>query len=72
MPEEQEQGLPLVAGAAEASSERTAAAIDEAANKNDDPEVAEALDDAAVAAQTTVGRVGWLRKKLTRLFGPHD
>ena len=31
-----------------------------------------ALEDAAVAAQTTVGRVGWLRKKLTRLFGPHD
>jgi len=72
MPEEQEQGLPLIAGAAEASSEQTAAAIDEAARKNDDPEVAEALDDAAIAAQTTVGRTGWLHSKLARLFGRHD
>ena len=70
MPEEQEQGLPLIAGAAEASSEQTAAAIDGAARKNDDPEVAEVLDEAA-AAQTTVGRTGWLHSKLTRLFGRH-
>jgi len=61
-------GLPLVAGAAEASSVETAAAIDRAAEKNDDPEVAEVLDEASIAAEQTVGRVGWLRSVVHRLF----
>ena len=61
-------GLPLVAGAAEASSVETAAAIDRAAEKNDDPEVAEVLDEASIAAEQTVGRVGWLRSVVQRLF----
>ena len=39
--------IPLIAGSAEASSVETAAAIDQAVEKNDDPEVAEILDDAA-------------------------
>jgi hypothetical protein len=60
--------LPLVAGAAEASSSETAAAIERAAEKNEDPEVAEALDEAALAAQQTVGRVGWVRRTLDRLL----
>jgi len=60
--------LPLVAGAAETSSVETAAAIDKAAEKNDDPEVAEVLDEASIAAQQTVGRVGWLRSAVQRLF----
>jgi hypothetical protein len=60
--------LPPVARAAEASSEETAAALDRAAEKNEDPEVAEVLDEAAIAAEQTVGRVGWLRSVLNRLF----
>ena len=60
--------LPFVAGSAESSSEETAAAIDRAAEKNKDPEVAEVLDEASIAAEQTVGRVGWLRSVLKRLF----
>jgi hypothetical protein len=60
--------LPLVAGAAETSSVETAAAIGRAAEMNDDPEVAEVLDEAAIAAEATVGRVGWLRSVVERLF----
>ena len=67
LPEETSH-IPLIAGSAEASSVETAAAIDQAAEKNDDPEVAEILDDAALAAQQTVSRVGWLRGTLNRLF----
>lgn len=62
--------LPLVASAAETSSVEAAAAIDRAAEKNDDPEVAEALDEASMAAEQTVGRVGWLRSVMQRLFPP--
>lgn len=61
--------IPLIAGSAEASSVQAAAAIDQAAEKNEDPEVAEMLDDAALAAQQTVSRVGWLRRTVDRLFG---
>lgn len=68
MPEEASH-VPLVAGSAEASSAQAAAAIDQAAEKNEDPEVAEILDDAALAAQQTVSRVGWLRRTVDRLFG---
>jgi hypothetical protein len=65
---EETSHIPLIAGSAEASSVETAAAIDQAVEKNDDPEVAEILDDAALAAQQTVSRVGWLRGTLNRLF----
>ena len=64
--------IPLIAGSAEASSVQTAAAIDQAAEKNDDPEVAEVLDEAALAAQQTVSRVGWLKRTVDRLFGRAD
>ena len=60
----------LAAEASEASSLRAAQHIERAAEKNQDPEVAEELRDAAVAAETTVARVGWLRSLLTRLFRP--
>jgi hypothetical protein len=59
----------VVADAAEAASEETADAIEEAAERNDDPEVADALDDAAVKADKTTSRVGWLRRLLHRRFG---
>ena len=59
---------PMIADAAEASSVETAVAIDRAAAINDDPQVAEALDQAALAADQTVSRVGWLRGFLHRCF----
>jgi hypothetical protein len=60
--------IPLVAGAAEASSVEAAEAIHQAAAENDDPQVAQALDHAAIAAEQTVSRVGWLRSVFDRLF----
>jgi hypothetical protein len=57
------------ANAAHAASIETAEAIEEAAKVNDDPEVAEALDDAAVKADQASTRVGWLRGLLHRRFG---
>jgi hypothetical protein len=65
---EENAHIPLVAGAAEASSVETAQAIHEAAARNEDPQVAETLDRAANAAEQTVGRVGWLRGVIDRLF----
>jgi hypothetical protein len=59
----------LVAEAAEASAKDTARAIEEAAEINADPEVAEKLDTAAQKAQTTTHRVGWLRSFVDRLRG---
>jgi hypothetical protein len=58
----------LVGDAAAASSLETVDAIDKAAAINDDPEVAKILDDAAMSADKTVSRVGWLRGFLHRLF----
>ena len=63
---------PSVADAAAASSAETAAAIDRATAVNDDPEVGAALADAAVVADQTVSRVGWLRGFLHRLFRRPD
>jgi hypothetical protein len=60
--------IPLVAGAAEASSVEAAEAIHEAAAENADPQVAQILDHAAIAADQTVSRVGWLRGVFDRLF----
>ena len=59
----------VAADAAYASAERTIGAIEEAAGKNDDPEVAAILDEAAVNADTTANRVGWLRQMFRRAFG---
>ncbi|HWC70360.1 MAG TPA: hypothetical protein VG993_04275 [Actinomycetota bacterium] len=57
-----------VVEAASAASQRTADAIDRAAETNDDPEVATILEDAAASADATVSRVGWLRAAVRRLF----
>ena len=57
------------ADAAHAASMETAEAIEEAAKVNDDPDVAEVLDDAAVKAELASSRVGWLRGFLHRRFG---
>ena len=62
----------LIAGAAAASSAETADAIDRAADKNEDPEVAAILDDAALNADKTVSRVSWLRRFVDRLFSRPD
>lgn len=59
----------LGAEAAKAAADQTLEAIDQAAKVNRDPEVAEILDEAASKADTTSGRVGWLRSLLRRLFG---
>ena len=57
----------LIGDAAAQASEETAASIDKAAALNEDPQVAEALDQAALAADVTVSRVGWIRQFLHRL-----
>jgi hypothetical protein len=62
------QPEPLVAEAAHASSEETVKALEEAADLNRDPSVAEALDEATLAAGVTVGRLAWLRARLRRLW----
>jgi hypothetical protein len=56
----------VVAQAAEAAAEATANAIDDAAELNDDPAVAEALDRASAEAQRATHRVSWLRRFLDR------
>lgn len=57
------------ADAAHAATVETAEAIEEAAKVNDDPIVAEALDDAAVKADQASSRAGWLRRLLHRRHG---
>ena len=58
----------LIGDAAAASSVETAAAIDAAADINDDPQVAQVLDHAAIAADETVSRVSWIQRFLHRVF----
>ena len=57
------------ADAALAATEQTVDAIERAAERNDDPSVAEALDDAASHADAAATRVGWLRGVIRRVFG---
>jgi hypothetical protein len=61
-----------VAEAATAAAEETAQAIEVAAEENRDPVVGRALDDAALKADKTVSRVGWLRALLQRLVPSGD
>ncbi|HEX5950236.1 MAG TPA: hypothetical protein VFZ96_04490 [Actinomycetota bacterium] len=56
------------ADAAMAATEETADAIERAAERTDDPTVAEALDEAATHADTAMSRVGWLRGVIRRVF----
>ena len=58
----------LAIEASESSLREATTHIERAAEKNDDPVVAQELRDAAVAADTTTARVGWLRAMLARLF----
>jgi hypothetical protein len=58
----------LAIKASESSLREATTHIERAAEKNDDPVVAQELRDAAVAADTTTARVGWLRAMLARLF----
>lgn len=57
------------ADAALAATEKTADAIERAAERTDDPAVAETLDEAATHAETAVSRVGWVRSVIRRVFG---
>ena len=57
----------LATEASVTSSEETVAKIELASEMNDDPAVAQVLEDAAVAADTTATRVGWLRSLMKRL-----
>lgn len=63
----EEQPEHTVAEAASAAAEQTVDAIEVAAQENRDPVVAKALDDAALKADKTVSRVGWLRALIQRL-----
>ncbi len=62
----------LAVEASESSLREAVAHIERAAEKNDDPAVADELRNAAVAADTTTARVGWLRAMLARLFRPQS
>lgn len=62
-------GVAVGADAAMAATEKTADAIERAAERTDDPIVAEALDEAATHADTAMSRVGWLRGVIRRVFG---
>ena len=68
MPTENHEIELLGAAAAHAAAEAAVAAIDEAAEINEDPAVAEALTDAAASADQASARVGWLRRLLHRRF----
>ena len=62
-----------VADAAVTAADETVEAIDAAAQENRDPVVGKALDVAAMKADKTVSRVGWLRALVHRLvpMGSH-
>jgi hypothetical protein len=57
------------ADAALAATEETADPIERAAEQNNDPIVAEALNEAATHAETAASRIGWLRGVIRRVFG---
>jgi hypothetical protein len=57
-----------VVDAAAVAADETVEAIDAAAQENRDPVVARALDDAALKADKTASRVGWLRALVHRLI----
>ena len=62
----------LGADSAHAATVETSEAIEEAANVNGDPVVAEALDEAALKADQAQTRTGWLRGLLHRRFGTRE
>jgi len=71
---EQDERITIAAEASLAASVETADAIAEAVELNEDPQVAEALDHATLAADTSVVRVSWLARswaKLRSSLRPH-
>ncbi len=58
----------LAVEASESSLRKATAHIERAAEKNEDPAVAKELHHAALEADSTTARVGWLRATLARLF----
>ena len=58
----------MAAEASESSASDTLEHVQRAAAKNGDAEVAGELREAVISADTTVARVGWLRRILTRMF----
>src|SRR5918994_3004912 len=56
----------MASEASVSSSEETVAKIEIASEMNEDPAVAEVIQDAAVAADTTAARIGWLRSLVSR------
>jgi hypothetical protein len=67
--EKDEIHAPLVADGAVSASAQTLDAIERAEEVNEDPAVAEILEDASIAADTTFTRVGWVRAFVHRIFG---
>jgi hypothetical protein len=61
-----EQHGEVIAQAAQAAADETVEAIDTAAKINEDPEVGRVLEDAALKADKTTSRVGWLRSFVNR------
>jgi hypothetical protein len=59
-----------VANAAYTSAVGAEQAIEEAVRRNDDPHVDQALQQATVHVQSTVGRTGWLRTFLHKRRSP--
>ena len=72
MPNEDASTEMVGADAAHAATVETAEAIEQAARVNEDPVVAEVLDDAAVKADQASSRTGWLRRLLHRRRGSLD
>jgi hypothetical protein len=66
--EEGQQQGEVIAQAAQAAADETLEAIDAAAEVNQDPVVSRALEDAALKADKTSGRVSWLRSFIGRFF----
>jgi hypothetical protein len=67
MPNENNTTTEIIgADAAHAATVETVEAIEEAAVVNDDPAVAEILDEAALKADQASTRTGWLRRLLHR------
>jgi hypothetical protein len=60
----------IIAQAAEAAADETVEAIDVASKLNQDPAVGRALEDAALKADKTTSRVGWLRSFIERFVHP--
>jgi hypothetical protein len=63
--------LELLGEAAHAATQEAVAAIDQAAEINDDPAVAKVLTKAAVKADQAGSRVSWLRALLRRRFASY-